>query len=72
MQASLDTQCRERQLGWSARLWRCLFKSLRGKQKMKCKVCEEREGEASVLNQQGNVVLVCFECADRWQDARRQ
>ena len=41
---------------------------LRGKEKMKCKVCNEGEGEVSVLNEQGDVVLVCFKCADNQEE----
>ncbi len=41
---------------------------MRGKEEMKCNVCEEMEGEASMLNEYGDVVLACFECADNQEE----
>ena len=32
---------------------------------MKCKECKDQEGEVGMLNQFGDVQLLCFSCADR-------
>ena len=31
---------------------------------MRCKTCTEENGEVSVLDEEGDVVLLCYECAD--------
>ena len=39
---------------------------------MKCNICEDKQGEVSVLNAEGDVMLICVECADKQDETLLQ